>query len=206
MLLKLAGGDIAETVSQDLLQCLVLLHTDPGLGNGRQLGETVEQLLLTASELALRFRQYQMYPFRLVLCSSRLNPCGHSLEIEKFLEASEDALDVGYGLPLHREAWVNGSKSQAVLYMQSAGVQSEIETWATHVGASTLDVERAHQQVKRSEKRLCLRLDTGNRDLILRRYRTSRNPKALQKHRQFCRATQGKVHEYLGIGVERFAC
>ncbi len=170
LLVRLASGDVIRRTSDDLRDVLRLLPVDPFFRSGDQMALCVEQLLMTAGAITIRFKQYQQYPFKLALCCQTFNPAGFRLELEAFLNASRESLDVGYSQPLQAEA-LKLAPAERERFLASDAIQEELRTWVSQVEGSSLEVERAHQQAKRSEYRCCLTTHRASRDMILRRYR-----------------------------------
>ncbi len=57
----------------------------------------------------------------------------------------------GYSQQLHDEA--HAADCSGMHFLASERIQAELLTWTSHVEGSTLEVERAHQQAKRAERR-----------------------------------------------------
>ena len=99
----------------------------------------------------------------------------HGQFLEHFLELSEEQLDVGFGIPLHRLAHAAGrTDAEKVAYLVSASVQDALETAFDACMASSLPVERAFAATKRHEApRLC-HVATASRQQIIRQHLRSR--------------------------------
>ena len=100
----------------------------------------------TEAEIIIRFHQYQRYPYKLVLCSNQWNPRLYLEELNKFFMEPIDNLDTGYSVPLRR-------REDAFEWMKGDEFQNELLTWSSAVEGSTLDVERAHNILKKDERR-----------------------------------------------------
>ena len=110
-------------------------------------------VLTTLGHLLIRFETYQTYPTLLHRLSRQFNPTGYLSAILTFLSEPPERLDVGYGRPLHAEAWAqDGSEGGACTYLSSDLVQSELTQIFSAANASSLDVERKHAADKRCER------------------------------------------------------
>ena len=111
-------------------------------------------------------------------------PCpGFVGNIESFLYASDDELDMGYGLPLKKEAWIQGDFQQALRYLMSDQIQGELAMVFSCGQGTSLEAERRHQMVKRSENSKVTSVTRASRNAILNRYRVSRTQCILQRER-----------------------
>ncbi len=90
------------------------------------------------------------------------------------MEAPSEELDCGYSLILQREARRQVSEAAALEYMVSSAVQSELQSILTHASATSLDVERKHNQDKRCEQSKLSGVARASRSSILARYRLQR--------------------------------
>ena len=127
-------------------------------------------LLATASDLELRFGQYEAYPSALWRVCRSFNELGYLLAIVEFLGLDACRLDVGFSLPLQQRARAQGTEAKAIAFMQSARVQQALDLFLRSATSSTLEVERRHAQAKRSEQRRLLHLASASRTGILRRF------------------------------------
>lgn len=167
LLVKLAQGVVGAAVSSDLNRLLRQLHLDPDLDQGA----AVAVLLAEAMDLCLRFGEYLAWPFAAWKLSSKYNPAGYIPACMDFLEMPPDKLDVGFGLQLRELADQAGATMTArCRYMLSESVQQALATAFQASSASSLPVERAFAETKRSEApRLC-HVATAGRNQILRQY------------------------------------
>ena len=149
LLLRLARGDVAKAVSNELQAMLPVLDADKVLRP--HLGQVLTKLLSTCGDLLLRFSRYTEYPCAIALLSTTYNP-GDG-KITEFLSCDEDMLDKGYSLPLQREALQHPSFAEAYCFMTGQAVQAELNCIIQGSAASTLDVERAHNTAKMAERR-----------------------------------------------------
>ena len=167
LLVRLAKGVVGTAVCQDLHRLLHRLHLDPDLDKGA----AVAVLLAETMDLCLRFRMYSTWPFAAWTLSSRYNLAGYIPACMDFLDMPEDKLDVGFGLQLKRLA--EGAAPTPALrlrYLLSSSGQKALQTAFQARSASSLPVERAFAETKRSEApRLC-HVATAGRNQILRQY------------------------------------
>ncbi len=170
LLVRLAKGEVQQKTIAHLHRLLTLLPLDPDLA----IADTVKALLATEAHLVLRFNRYAEYPTKILFMCERFNPEGFVREIEVFLMTDDSKLDAGYGLPLKREAWARGQLRDALHFMLSAQVQEELEQVFSHAQGISLDVERRHQAVKRSEKTKVISVSSASRNNIIQRYRLQR--------------------------------
>ena len=171
LLVRWARGEVAASTQRDLEEIVPHLLSDPDL---KDKAGALEQLFVTQMELVARFSQYLRYPFQLVLCCERWNPENYVERIHhEFLDEAEENLDIGYSLPLQRHALRCSAQQLAVDFMKSKRIQAELRSWASGVEGSALEVERAHNLAKRSERRKLLSVATASRDRILRQYRAN---------------------------------
>jgi hypothetical protein len=170
LLVLLARGGVTRRASSELPAILSNITHDLALG--AHVGLVVERLLLTMGELVLRFHQYEGFPGRVVLLSRKFNRDGCYAESMNLLTCDEVSLDLGYSLPLRREAWSAGDNvTTALAHIFSDTVQEEINTIAVCVDASTLDVERKHNLDRRVEARTVNSLQKASRDSFIRFWR-----------------------------------
>ena len=132
--------------------------------------KAMTSLLATQLHIVARFAVYQDYPARIWRLSQDFNKYGYILAVDDFLREAEEALDVGYSLPLRDEAMALGNDQAAKAFLTSSEVQAEIKAFIVEFSATSLDVERKHQQDKRSEKRRVSTLPRVSRNSILQRY------------------------------------
>jgi len=167
LLVRLAKGVVGAAVCKDLHRLLHRLHLDPDLDQGA----AVAVLLAEAMDLCLRFRQYSAWPFAAWSLCSKYNPSGYLPACSDFLEIPEESLDVGFALQLRHVANQAGaSHAKRLNYLLSPQVQQALASAFQASSASSLPVERAFAETKRSEApRLC-HVATAGRNQILRQY------------------------------------
>jgi hypothetical protein len=172
LLVRLAKGVAERAMSDDFGRLLGLVHLDPQL----DVGATIALLLATGAELAMRFRPYSAWPFAAWRLCARFNPDGYLAAQLDFLAMPDKELDVGFGLPLRRLAEASGnSEVMQCAWLLSAPVQEAIALAFESGGASSLPVERAFAETKRSEApRLC-HVATAGRNQILRQFLRQRD-------------------------------
>jgi hypothetical protein len=93
-----------------------------------------------------------------------------------FLHTDDKTLDVGYSVLLKREAWKCGEdvEADAVAYIMSDQVQSELVGVFENATATSLDVERKHASDKKFETTKVTGCAAASRNCIIRKYLTSR--------------------------------
>lgn len=167
LLVRLSKGNLQRSACSDLGRVLGLLHLDPSL----DAGACVSSLVATAAELVLRFRQYKAWPFLAWQLTQRFNSDSYIGACLDFLQLEEFSLDTGFGLPLRQMAHRAGdSEVERVAWLVSDPVQRALVLIFEASVASSLPVERAFAETKRSEApRLC-HVATAGRNQILRQY------------------------------------
>lgn len=167
LLVRLSKGDLQRTACGDLGRVLGLLHLDPSL----DASACVASLVATAAELVLRFRQYKAWPFLAWQLTKRFNRDSYIGACLDFLQLEELSLDTGFGMPLRQMAHRAGdSDVERVAWLVSDPVQHALVLTLEASVASSLPVERAFAETKRSEApRLC-HVATAGRNQILRQY------------------------------------
>ena len=167
LLVRLAKGVVGAAVCKDLHRLLHRLHLDPDLDQGA----AVAVLLAEAMDLCLRFRQYSAWPFAAWSLCSKYNPSGYMPACMDFLEIPEESFDVGFALQLRHVADQAGAThAKRLQYLLSPQVQQALASAFQASSASSLPVERAFAETKRSEApRLC-HVATAGRNQILRQY------------------------------------
>ena len=101
-IVKLARGHVATWSWARLADIMAHLADGPALRAHE--GSVLEALAVTAGELQVRFRQYELWPARVVLMSRLFNPNGFVDEAQALLTAAPESLDLGYSLPLRTRA------------------------------------------------------------------------------------------------------
>ena len=170
MLVRLGRGEVQKKTSDDLCRILPLLGTDPVL----DIAATVVSLLPTECHILARFGEYNKYPTRLWKLCRFYNSAGYVHEIECFLATRAEDLDCGYSLTLQREALAQGMEERCLAFMVSEDVQDELRDIFLRASATSLDVERKHNQDKQSERRRLSGVASASRNSIIARYRLMR--------------------------------
>jgi hypothetical protein len=167
LLVRLAKGAVERVVVSDLARIIGDLHLDPGL----DVGACLAVLLATAMDLLCRFRHYAEWPYAAWALCRKFNPDGYIVACSRFLEADEAALDMGLGVPLLQLARRQGGNNIARLqWLMGDAVQVSLCMAFQSSAASSLPVERAFAETKRSEApRLC-HVSTAGRNQILKQY------------------------------------
>lgn len=167
LLVRLAKGTVSDVVAADLGRLLGDLHLDPGL----DYAACVALLMATVMELFLRFREYSKWPYAAWALCKHYNPEAYIVSCLAFLEEPEDNLDQGFGLPLRRLAHRRGATTLLRLeWLVGESVQGALRLTFEASAASSLPVERAFAEAKRSEApRLC-HVATAGRNQILKQF------------------------------------
>ena len=169
-LVRLAKGEVQEKTLLQFERILSALHFDADL----DVADVVTSLLVTQIHILHRYQDFADYPFRLYEITERFNPTGFVTAIEQFLATDAKHLDVGFSLLLQREAWCQGLGGSrglpaAIRFLTQEDTQEELVRMLTCASASSLDVERAHVQVKRAEKNKVVSVAVASRNYILSR-------------------------------------
>lgn len=172
MLVRLAKKEVQERSSALFADIVSRIDDDPVLDRTK----AVCNLVLTQAHLVMRFDAYSRYPMQLWSLTRKFNMNGYAASIADFVLADDRFLDAGYSMPLKAEAWAaaNGVEADAVGYLMQDRVQAEIVGFLENGSGSSLDVERKHQQDKRSETTKVTGCATASRNGILRRYLATR--------------------------------
>ena len=112
-LVRLGRGDVQRKVSEALGDMLRSLQQDPDL----DIVNAVHGLLLIACHTMARYCAYNEYPIALWRLCREFNPHDYQLACRRFLECGVHLLDIGYSLPLRREAEAAGGFGSAVQYL-----------------------------------------------------------------------------------------
>jgi hypothetical protein len=100
----------------------------------------------------------------------------YGADIIDFLHTDDKTLDVGYSVLLKREAWTYGKdvEADAVGYIMSEQVQSELVGVFENATATSLDVERKHASDKKFETTKVTGCAAASRNCIIRKYLANR--------------------------------
>ena len=158
-LVRLGQSEVQRAASETLRDLLPRLHLDPQL----DVSNAFWRLLVTQSHLVIRFREFLEYPTRLWRLCRRFNPDGYGYNVEMFLSAKTEELDVGYSLGLQADALSKGSHASGIAYMLTDAVQEEISGAFEHVDATALDIERKIKNDKDLEGRQGVKTMTAAR-------------------------------------------
>ena len=74
------------------------------------------------------------------------------MAVNSFLEEPDSVLDAGYSLPLKADAMAQGSIVAAKAFLLSDEIQEELRQLILEASATSLEVERKHQQEGRGAK------------------------------------------------------
>ena len=167
LLVRLAKGAVTTSVGQDFGNILSMLHFDPDL----DVAGAFTLLLGTVVEVLTRYAQYEIWPFAAWALCSKFNKHGYLTACHDFVVSNPERLDEGFGLPLQRLAQsVGDTPSRQVQWLLSDPVQDALVCAFESSAASSLPVERAFAECKRSEApRLC-HVATAGRNQILRQF------------------------------------
>ena len=167
LLVRLAKGAVIERLGEDFGKILSMLHFDPDL----DVVGAFTLLLGTAVEVATRYEQYKIWPFAAWELCAKFNQHGYLTACHDFVLAEPERLDEGFGLPLQRLARsVGDNVARQVQWLLSDPVQDAIVFAFESSAVSSLPVERAFAETKRSEApRLC-HVATAGRNQILRQF------------------------------------
>ena len=91
-----------------------------------------------------------------------------------FLVTRAEDLGCGYSLTLQREALAQGMEERCLPFMVSEDVQDELRDIFLRASATSLDVERKHNQDKQSERRRLSGVASASRNSIIARYLLTR--------------------------------
>jgi len=141
------------------------------------------------------------WPFAAYTLSKKFNPDGYVIACRHFLDLPDHMLDTGFGLPLRRLVCMASEiEMLRVQYLMSDAVQNALDLASESAAASSLPVERAFAQTKRSEApRLC-HVATASRNHILRQYL-----RELQENLQEVSAAAAALRKSLYTNVARLA-
>ena len=168
VMVRLGRGEVQSRTSALFVQIVKDLDNDPDLDRT----DALAGLLITQAHICIRFDQYSHYPTRLWMLSKKYNPGSFGAGILSFLHTEDLELDGGYSKLLKEEAWARAGnvEADAVAYLMSHEVQSEIAGLLEVAAGSSLEVERKHNQDKRSETVKISSCGTASRNSIIRRY------------------------------------
>ena len=166
LLVRLAKGAVGKAVCSDLDQVISRLYLDPEL----DIPATMTLLLAVALEMCIRFQEYTRWPFQVWKLCRAFNSEGYGLACMRFLHLADEELDAGFGLPLRRLACHGRQEVDSINYLMSEPVQAALSSSFLASAASSLPVERAFAETKRSEApRLC-HVATASRNQMLRQH------------------------------------
>ena len=167
VLVRLSKGVVEQKLTDDLARILSNLHLDAAL----DAGTAVPALLGTAMDVWLRFSNYHAWPYAVWKLTKKHNPDNYVGACLDFLDMPDHALDLGFGLPLRRMAHAAGQTPMVQLrWLLSDQIQSALQLVLGASAASSLPIERAFAEVKRSEApRLC-HVATAGRNQVLRQH------------------------------------
>lgn len=199
LLVRLGKGEVQDKTMLHFWKLLGLLPLDPVL----RLADTLEALLNTQCHLLIRFDKYKEFPTKHFLMSRQFNPDNYVHCIEQFLHTDLNLLDAGYGVPLRNQAWQCGGLAEAMAFLMSDHIQDELVAVFCHGHGTSLEVERKHQAVKRSEKAKVTSVSRASRNCILQRYKLLRNQVVLQNEKQRTKAKKLRHMNFRALGVQK---
>ena len=182
MLVRLFRGEAQSLVQAQLSKIFRSMVQDPDL----QCGPAVRALFATALDLLGRFKQYQEYPYRLVLMCRRWNPDGYLAGAGDFLHEPRERLDTGYSLQLQRLAMDGRSPMDAIRFLTGTDVQEALELLFARAAVSTLEVERRHAHARKWEGSKLTHIATASRKCLLQRYARERT----EQSRKFAKVAE----------------
>ena len=167
LLVRLSKGAVQKKACIDLGRVLGELHLDSLL----DAGACVSSLLATFAEIVLRYRVYSAWPYLAWQLTKRFNEDSFIGACLDFLQMDGELLDTGFGLPLLEMARRAGDTAvERLAWLVSEPVQNALVLAFEASAASSLPIERAFAETKRSEApRLC-HVATAGRNLILRQF------------------------------------
>ena len=165
-LVRLGRGTVQDATSEQVCSLLRVIDQDPELDSM----DAAAALLTTLGHIFIRFSYFLAYPTRLWSLTRKYNPADHPDAIEAFLDVDDRFLDQGYSAPLRKEALSKGDRGDAMSFMVSSKVQSELEQLFAASTGSSLDVERKHKQDKAGETTKMTSVARGSRNSIILRY------------------------------------
>eukprot|EP00973_Karenia_brevis_P046153 6396182-Karenia_brevis.AAC.1 len=130
-------------------------------------------------------------------------PDGYDDACEEFLSLHASKLDDGYSAPLQKEALAKGSYAASLAYLTSDSIQSELEGLFRNASASSLEVERKHQQDKRSEKQRISSMARFSRNSILQRYLIGRKRRTRWMLKEKKQISKDKFMSSRSLAVKR---
>ena len=164
VLVRLSQGAAHRAIANDFAKLVCSLHLDTALDHAA----AFSLLLATSLEVGLRFDQYLAWPCAAWRLCQRYNGDGFVAACMEFLVMPEDRLDIGFGAPLRQAARLAGEREvDRLRWLMSAPVQAALVQVFEASAASSLPVERAFAETKRSEApRLCHVATAGRNQLI----------------------------------------
>ena len=164
VLVRLSQGAAQRVIADDFAKLVCSLHLDPALDHAA----AFSLLLATSLEVGLRFDQYRAWPCAAWRLCQRYNGDGYVAACMEFLVMPEDRLDFGFGAPFRQMARLAGERDvERLRWLMSAPVQAALVQVFEASAASSLPVERAFAETKRSEApRLCHVATAGRNQLI----------------------------------------
>ena len=139
---------------------------DPSL----ELAPAVSTLLCTSLDLSIRMRACVDYPVALCRMSKKWFPGTYLASAHQFLRAATGALDVGAGAGLHAMAWERGSELSAANWLVGKQVQGFLDQLCEIILATSLPVERRHNEIKKWEASKLTHITVASRNAICMRF------------------------------------
>ena len=135
-------------------------------------------LCLPPLETMKRLDVYLGCPDKFFTLIHKWFPLTYRHAVTWLLQASEQTLAVGVGLPLQGIALAQGGESLQRGFLLSSAVQEHLEEAATAFFATSLAAERKAAEVKRREARSITLLGNVSRELLCRRFARAREVEA----------------------------
>ena len=167
-LVRLARGDahqLLERRCQDMFGAMAAC--DPSLA----LGPAVTTLLCAAMDMCVRMDAVIDYPVALCRMAKRWFPHTFLTSVHGFLREPAERLDAGVGAPLQALAWRKGTSEMAACrWLLSRPVQDLFEEMCVVTLATSLPVERRHNEIKKWEASKLTHIASASRNAIAMRF------------------------------------
>ena len=145
-LVQLAKGKVRLSVIADFKRMPALLRNDADLNYTAAATVLVGVVIDTVS----RFRQYELYPFKLCMLSSAYND-HYLVACGDFLRTPDEELDIGFSLQLKQQALSWGSEAAGMDFLCGRSVQALLRSTFSASCATSLPAERKFAEAKHSE-------------------------------------------------------
>ena len=149
---------------QDMLACMATCDSS------LDLAPAVSTVLGTALDMYVRMRAFVDYPIALGRMSKRWFPGTYLTAVHDFLRTPVEQVDLGVGAQLHALAWKRVSEMAACAWLVSKAVQDLLDGICEVVMASSLPVERRHNEIKKWEASKLTHIASASRNAIVMRF------------------------------------